>query len=130
MAVNQFYCETFQNLPGVTMIHVRATGAGAANMTGIKGNGLSTTVPIVRTGVGLHTVTLNRKFAGLLNVVANVIDVTSPDDWEVNLTTDLTNNQTFGIGISKAGVAAELSTDEKLLMTIILEDSATKPAGF
>jgi hypothetical protein len=65
-----------------------------------------------------------------LNVIGNVIDVTTPDDWEVNVTTDLTSNLTIGIAIYKGGVAADLSTDEKLLLTIILQDSAVKPAGF
>lgn len=127
MPVNQFFSESQQNLGGVVMIHARGTGAGAANMTGVKGNGITS---IARTGIGTHRITLARKYAGLLNVIGNVLDVTTPDDWEVVVLTDLTSNQTVDIGIYKGGAAAELTTDEKLLLTLVLQDTQTKPSGF
>lgn len=127
MPINQFFDEQYSNLGGVTMIHARGTGAATSNLTSVKGNGIAS---ITRTGVGTHRVTLNRKFAGLLNVIGNVVDVTLPDDWEVNPITDLTNNLTIDIQVFKGGAATDLSTDEKLLLTLVLQDTAAKPAGF
>jgi len=125
MTINQRFQEFQTNLGSTVVLHGRATGAGASALTGQKGPWA-----ITRTGVGLHTITLNQKFAGLLNAQFAVIDVTTPDDWEVVLTTDLTNNQTIGIAIFKGGTAAELTTDEKLLITLTLQDTSAKPAGF
>ena len=125
MTINTFFDEQFTNLGGIVTCHCRATGAGASALTAQKGPWA-----ITRTGVGLHTITLNRKFAGLLNAQFAVIDVTTPDDWVVVPTTDLTSNQTIGIAIFKGGVAAELTTDEKLLITLVLQDTSAKPAGF
>lgn len=127
MTVNTFFGESMQNVGRVVMIHARGTGAGAANLTSVKGNGITS---ITRTGVGTHRITLARKFQGLLNVIANIIDVTTPDDWEVNVLTDLTSNQTIDIAIYKSGAAAELTSDEKLLLTLVLQDTSAKPAGF
>lgn len=125
MAINTFFQEQYTNLGGIVTCHGRGTGAGASALTSVKGPWT-----ITRTGVGLHTITLNRKFAGLLQFVGTVIDVTTPDDWSVFITTDLASNQTVGIAIFKGGTAADLSTDEKLLITLVLQDTAAKPAGF
>jgi len=125
MAINQFFEESMHNLGGVIFIHARGTGAGTSDMTAVKG-----VTSIVRASAGTYTVTLPRKFSGLLNCVGQVIDVTTPDDWEVNLGTDLTNGNTLTVTTWKGGIAADLSTDEKILLTIILRNSNTKPAGF
>ena len=127
MANTQFFEKQYVNLGGVTTLFARGTGAATASLTGVKGNGVTS---IVRTGVGLHTITLGRKFQGLLNLDGNVIDVTTEDDWEVTLKSDLTANQTIAIAVFKGGIAADLSTDEKLLLTIALQDTSVKPAGF
>lgn len=127
MPVTQFFDEQYTNLGGVVILHARGTGAAAANLTSVKGNGITS---ITRTGVGTHRITLGRKFAGLLNVIANVIDVTTPDDVIVNAITDLTNNQTIDIQVYRNSAASDLPTDEKLLLTLILQDTSSKPAGF
>lgn len=125
MTINAFFDEQYTNLGGVVTCHGRGTGAATSALTAVKGPWT-----ITRTGVGAHTITLNRKFAGLLQFVGTVVDVTTPDDWEVCLSTDLTNNQTIGFLVFKGGVAADLSTDEKILLTVVLQDTAAKPAGF
>ena len=125
MTINTMFSEVKTNVGGVTTLHGRGTGAATSALTSVKGPWT-----ITRSGVGTHTITLNRKFAGLLNAQFAVIDVTTADDWEVVLTTDLTSNQTIGIAIFKGGTAADLSTDEKLLITLTLQDTAVKPAGF
>lgn len=123
--INQQYGEIKTNVPSVVKIFARGTGAGAANLTSVKG-----VTSIAETATGKYTVTLPRKYQGLLMVSGIVIDPTSVDDWEVSLESDLTTNQTFGILVTKSGTAADLTTDEKLLLEITLEDSAVKPAGF
>ena len=125
MTINTLFQEQYTNLGGVVTLHGRGTGAATSPLTGVKGPWT-----ITRTGVGTHTITLSRKFAGLLNAHFNVIDVTTQDDWEVTVATDLTSNQTIGIAVFKGGVAADLSTDEKLLITLVLQDTTAKPAGF
>lgn len=123
--VHQFNSEIQSNVSGVVKIFARGTGAGAANLTSVKG-----VTSIAETATGKYTVTLDRKFQGLLMVSGVVIDPTSVDDWEVSLESDLTSNQTFGILVTKSGTATDLTTDEKLLLEITVQDSATKPAAF
>lgn len=123
--VHQFNSEIQSNVSGVVKIFARGTGAGAANLTSVKG-----VTSIAETATGKYTVTLDRKFQGLLMVSGIVIDPTSVDDWEVSLESDLTSNQTFGILVTKSGTATDLTTDEKLLLEITVQDTATKPAAF
>ena len=127
MTINQYYSEVVTNVPGVTKIFARGTGAGgAASLTSVKG----VTSIAYNAATGNYTVTLPRKFAGLLMVSGVVIDATSADDAQITLSSDLTSNQTFGILVTRAGTAIDLATDEKLLLEITLEDTNTKPAGF
>lgn len=123
--VHQLNCEVMSAQSGVVMIFARGTGAGAANLTSVKG-----VTSIAETATGKYTVTLDRKFQGLLMVSGVVIDPTSVDDWEVTLESDLTSNQTFGILVTKSGTATDLTTDEKLLLQIVVQDTAAKPAAF
>jgi hypothetical protein len=123
--VHQKFGEIQVNLPGVSKVFARGTGAGAANLTSVKG-----VTSIAETATGKYTVTLDRKYKGLLMVTGIIIDPSSVDDWEVTLESDLTSNQTFGILVTKSGTAADLTTDEKLLLEITLQDTAGLPAGY
>lgn len=125
MTINQFYSESYSNVPSVVKVFARGTGAGAADLTSVKGVTL-----IDQTGTGLYTITLKRKFKGLLMLVGNVIDLTGSDDWEVTLASDLTSGNQVSVVISKSGTAANLTSDEKLLLEISLEDTNVKPASF
>lgn len=125
MTINQFYSESYSNVPSVVKVFARGTGAGAADLTSVKGVTL-----IDQTGTGLYTITLKRKFKGLLMLVGNVIDPTGSDDWEVTLASDLTSGNQISIIVTKSGTAADLTTDEKLLLEISLEDTNAKPASF
>ena len=125
MAINQFVEQQYTNLGGVTTLYGRGTGAGASTLTGVKGPWV-----ITRTGTGAYTITLNRKYAGLLDFTGTVIDVTTPDDWEVFLAADLASNNAVSFLVFKGGVAADLSTDEKILLRVVLQDTQAKPAGF
>jgi hypothetical protein len=112
----------------VVTIFGRGVGAGAANLTGVKGKGVES---IVRTGVGLHTITLSSQWAGFLLFGATVIDVTAPAGWDVEVVEELVaTSKTVKIAIFKTGVAAELTTDETLLFSITLSNTSQKPADF
>lgn len=125
MTINQFVEQQYTNLGGVTTLYGRGTGAGALTLTSVKGPWTFTYV-----STGKYTITLNRKFAGLLDFTGTVIDVTTPDDWEVFLATDLTSNNAISFLVYKGGTLADLSTDEKILLRVVLQDSAVKPSGF
>lgn len=125
MAINQLVEQQYTNLGGVTTLHGRGTGAATSALTSVKGPW-----SITRSGVGTHSIVLNRKFAGLLNANFAVIDAGTIDDWEVTLSSDLTSGNTVGIQVFKGGAAADLPATAKLLISLVLQDTATKPAGF
>lgn len=125
MTINSFFDESQHNLPMVVMLHGRGTGAATSALTSVKGPWT-----ITRSGVGTHSIVLNRKFAGLLNCVFSVIDTGTIDDWQVTLSADLATGNTLGIQVFKGGTAADLPATAKLLITLVMQDSSTKPAGF
>jgi hypothetical protein len=107
----------------LVILAAKATGAGAANLTNISAR--CGVVSIVRTGAGLYTVNLDTRYQELRHLSYNVVDPTAPDDWTVNITTDLVaNGNSFGIAVYKGGVAADLTTDEKLTLEIVLKNSS------
>lgn len=124
MGIKQYYSEMQTNVPGLKIIYASGTGAGAANLTSVKG-----VASIAETATGKYTVTLNHKVNKLLFLSAMVVDPTSVDDWSVAVETDLTTNNAFGILVTKSGTATDLTTDEKLLLVIHVQDSSTLPAG-
>lgn len=125
MTINQFVEQQYTNLGGVTTLHGRGTGAATSALTSVKGPWT-----ITRSGVGTHSIVLNRKYAGLLNAVFAVIDGGVIDDWEVTLSSDLTTNNTIGIQVFKGGGVSDLPATAKLLITLVLQDTSAKPAGF
>lgn len=99
-----------------------ATGAGAANVTGLDAPGVAS---IVRTGVGLHTVTLDDKWNKLCHFSFEIMDPTAPDDWDVRVLAEtVATTKTLTIAIFKGGVAAEITTDEKIYLKLTLSNSA------
>lgn len=124
MGIKQYYDEVQTNVAGLKIIYASGTGAGAANLTSVKG-----VASIAETATGKYTVTLNHKVQKLLWVQGIVVDPTSVDDWSVAVETDLTTNNAFGIFVTKSGTATDLTTDEKLLLVIHVQDSSTLPAG-
>lgn len=109
-------------------IYARGTGAGTSALTSVKGKGVTS---ITRQGVGTHTVNLTDTWNGLLAFSACVIDATTPDDWEVVVTAEtVASTKTVAIAIFKGGTAADLSTDEKILIEITVSRSANKPTSY
>lgn len=124
MGIKQYQCESMTNAPGLLTIFAEGTGAGAANLTSVKG-----VASIAETATGEYTVTLNHKVNGLLWVGGQVIDVTTPDDWAVTLKTDLTSGNAFGILVTKSGTATDLTTDEQLKLRIDVQWTAALPSA-
>lgn len=125
MTVNTLIEQQYTNLGGVVTLHGRGTGAATSPLTSVKGPWT-----ISRSGVGTHSIVLSRKFSGLLNANFVVIDGGTIDDWEVVLSADLATGNTIGIQVFKGGAAADLPATAKLLISLVLQDSAAKPAGF
>jgi hypothetical protein len=109
-------------------------GAAAADTifpdpTGVKGKGVASVVGDASVaGVGTQplTITLENRWAGLINFEACVMDATSPDDWEVVVVSEaVATDRTIVVQLFKGGAPASLSSDEKLLFEITLSNSAS-----
>lgn len=104
------------------------TGAGAADLTGVVGVGFAATAPFDQTGTGLYTITLADKHNALLFLSGTVIDATTPDDWEVVVVSEtVATDKKINIAVFKGGALADLSTDEKLRVLIVLSNTAQVP---
>lgn len=120
------------NVPASIRILGSGVGAATSDLTSQKG------VTIARTGVGLHTVTLPRKYAGLLACNLSVKSTATVANWQAMLLVDsVASAGTFTIAILGSAVdhtnsnkAIDLSTAEKLFIDVTVEDSSVKPAGF
>ena len=112
----------------VVRLYGMGVGAATSNLTGVKGKGITS---IVRTGVGLHTITLANKWNGFLMADFCIIDATTPDDWEVTVVEELVaTSRTVKIAIFKGGTAADLSTDEKIKFELVLSNTVQLPTGY
>ena len=116
----------------VVRIFGRGTGAAAADMTAVKGKGVSTASDAIdQTGTGLYSINLTDKWNGLLMFSAAVVDPNSVDDWEVVLVSEtVASTKKVNIAVFKAGAAANLSTDETLLFEIVVCNNAQKPVSY
>lgn len=111
----------------VVDIFLRGTGANAANLTNVKGKGIAS---ITRTGAGAHTITLSDNYNGMLMFQAMVIDPTGPVGWDVICTQDLSSKTVKLAIFNVAGVATDLSPDEKLLVKMTFSNSVQTPLGY
>lgn len=120
------------NLPATVRILGSGVGAATSDLTSQKG------VTITRTGVGLHTVTLPRKYSGLVAWNLSIKSTATVANWQAMLLVDsVASAGTFTIAILGSAVdhtnsnkAIDLDTTEKLFIDVTVEDSAVKPAGF
>jgi len=111
---------------GLVTLYLKGPGNGTGNITLTRGLGASTTV--VRNSTGTYTITLSDKYAALLCVSGCVIDATTPDDWEVIVAAEtVSTNKTIQIGVYKGGAAADLSSDEQIMLQIVLSNSSVIP---
>lgn len=119
-----FLSESYLAEPDVTSVFVRCTGAATSNPTALTAKGVSS---VTRSNLGKLTIVLADKYQRLLAVSGIVVDPGTPDDWEVTVESDLATNNTIILGLWKGGAAADMSTDEKLLLRLDLARSAQKP---
>lgn len=109
--------------PAPVLIFGKGTGAGAANLTALQSAGAIAS--IAETGTGLYTITLADKFNSLLMFTGSVLDANSPDDWEVAMITEtVSSTKTITIGVFKGGTLTDLTTDEKLYLSIWVSNSS------
>ena len=131
MTINTRFEQSQDNTPCTVRLHGKGVGAATSSLTSQKG------LTFTRTGVGIHTVTLPTKFSGLLNVMGTVVSTTAAN-WHVHVNTDaVASAGTLTITILSAAAdhtnapkATDLSTSETLFLDVVVQDTATKPAGF
>lgn len=131
MTINTHFSEVQTNVPSKVVLEVSGIGAGAANLTSVKG-----ATSIARTATGLYTVTLPRKYDGLVNVVGMVMSSTAAN-WHVQLRSHTVGTDgKFLLAILSAAdnalnapTVTDLTTSEKLLLTVTVQDSDQKPSS-
>lgn len=131
MTINTHFTEVQTNVPSKLVLEVSGIGAGANDLTSVKG---ATTID--QTATGLYTVTLPRKYDGLVNVVGMVMSSTAAN-WQVQLRSHtVATDGKFLIAILKAAdnaatapTVTDLTTSEKLMLTVTLQDSDQKPSS-
>ena len=130
MTIKSSY-ETSTNVPGELTLRVSGVGAGAADCTSVKG---ATTID--QTATGLYTVTLPRAYAVLVNVTGMVMSSTVAN-WTVQLrSSTVATDGKFLIAVLSAAdnaatapTATDLTTAETLMLNVVLQDTAAKPAA-
>lgn len=112
---------------GVCHLYASGVGAGAANLTSIKGAGISS---IAETDTGLYTVTLTDKWNSFMFMGGQVIDPTGTDDWAVQVVSEsVASAKTISIAVFKGGTLADLTTDETLKLHIVLNNTSAPPTA-
>lgn len=108
--------------PEPIVIFGKGTGAGAANLTALVAAGITS---IAQTATGRYTVTLEDKYNSLLWCAGQVIDATTPDDWQTNvISEDVAGTKTILLIVTKSGTETNLTTDEKLMLHIIVSNTS------
>lgn len=109
--------------PELCQIFGKATGAGAANLTSLVGPGIASIN--YNAATGKIQVTLSDKWNELVFVGGTVIDPTAPGDWEVVVESEtVSSTKLINLAIFKGGLLADLTSDEKLLLHIVVSNSA------
>lgn len=131
MAIRQVYEEQYTNIPSLTKIFARGIGAGASSLTGVKG-----VTSIAWVSTGKYTITLPKKFSGLVGFQANVINSAGTTlsvaflSADAALSAGTLTMEVFGGLTTVAPTRRDLTSADILLLEISLVDSATKPAGY
>lgn len=112
----------------VTLIFGGGTGAGNANLTSIRGPGITSITKTGGAGSGTYTVTLTDKWSSILYVAPQVIDAGTADDWLVNVLAISASAKTISIAVYKGGAAADLTTSQQLRLMVAVGNTA-QPAG-
>lgn len=131
MTINTQFSEVKTNVPSKVVLEVSGVGAATAECTSVKG-----ATQIDQTATGLYTVTLPRKYDGLVNLSGIVMSATT-GNWHVHLRSHtVATDGKILISIlfaadnaATAPTVTDLSTSEKLMLTVTLQDSDQKPSS-
>jgi hypothetical protein len=120
-------CEPATLDRGVVLVFGGGTGAGNADLTAIKGAGITS---IVDGGTGEYDILLADKWNSLLFFSATVISTDTADDWEVLVRAEtVSTTKLISITVFKGGTAADLTTTEKLKFMIALSNTSQPPTA-
>lgn len=131
MTIKTHFTEVQTNVPSLVQLFARGTGAAAANLTSVKG-----VTSIAWVSTGKYTVTLPRKFAGLVGFRGSVINSAGTTLSQVFVSADASASagtltiEVFGGLTTVAPARRDLTTSDILLMEIDLMGTAVKPALF
>lgn len=131
MTISSHFSEVLTNVPYKVVLEVSGVGAATAELTSVKG-----ATQIDQTATGLYTVTLPRKYDGLVNVAGMVMSAT-PGNWHVQLKSHtVATDGKFLLAIlfaadnaATAPTVTDLTTSQKLMLTVTLQDSDQKPSS-
>lgn len=111
-----------------------ATGGGDdTNMTSVTGPGFASVAQVGASDSGTYTVTLTDVWSNILSVIPVIVDANAtPRAWSAVVTSKSASAKTIGIAIFLGGTAADLPTDCKLSLTVLVNNSsqavgATRP---
>lgn len=131
MTINQQFQETQTNVPSRVDLYARGVGNGAASLTGVKG-----VTSIAWVSTGKYTVTLPKKYAGLVNVTGSVVNSAGTTLSQVFASADAVASagtitiEVFGGLTAAAPARRDLTSADTLLLVISVMDSAQRPAKF
>lgn len=131
MTINQMFEETQTNVPSRVDLYARCVGNGAASPTGVKG-----VTGITWVSTGKYTITLPRKYAGLVGFNYVVINSAGTTLSSVFISADNVASagtltiEVFGGATTVAPTRRDLTSADTLIMDISVMDSAQKPAKF
>lgn len=113
---------------GLVQLVFEVTGASAANPTGQVGLGGEITYG---SATGKYVLTLDDKFKRCIFAVGSVDDATTQDDWSVvtKKAVSAGNVVTVELYCFKGGAAADLTTDEKLQVFVVVQNSSVGPSA-
>lgn len=131
MSVKGHFQQVRSNVPGELTLRISGVGAGAADLTSVKGATL-----IDQTATGLYTVTLERPFAALISVTGMVMSSTAAN-WQVQLRSHtVATDGKFLIAILSAAdnaatapTVTDLTTSQKLILNVVVQDSDVNPSA-
>lgn len=131
MGARNLTSESYMMERDVLTLFGNCVGNGASDPTALKGKGIASIAHVGGAGSGTYTITLTDKWNGLLFHSFSVLDATSPAVWAVTVSAQtVSSSKTISINVFKAGVAADLTSDEKLYFKLQVSNSAQTPAGY
>lgn len=104
---------------GVVTLFGGATGAGDANMTAVKGAGITSVA--YAAAAGKFTITLDDKWAAFLGINCSVLDTNNTDSWSFNIVSEtVASTKTVVVQFLLNDVETSPTSGEKVFFQIHL----------